>query len=613
MKKILIVLLIAVLLAFSVPVCAAGTPTIAVGTVQATAGETVDVTISVKNNPGITSLKLKVTYDSALTMTGVVHNSAIGSNFQTSPQLTSPATLNWYNGSTDTTGDWVFVTMTFTVDAAATSGEHAVSVTYDPDDVCNIAGSNVAFTVEDGGVNVICSHSFTEKLEDVAHLRSTAAKCTEHNTYWYDCAKCDVKSDSLYFDGAAIGPHSYTEKLEDAAHLVAGSGADCQDAKEYYYDCADCDTVGSTTWASTAVGPHSMSSDWTAENGYHFHKCTVTGCTHTEDRAACSGGTATCQAKAECTVCSQEYGEKADHSYTVPQSNETQHWNKCANCDATDTKENHKGGTATCQAKAECTVCSQEYGEKADHSYTVPQSNETQHWNKCANCDATDTRENHKGGAANCKVGDICSVCSYQYGPVKEDVHASNEETYTAKDENDHEKKYVCCSALISTEPHSYDDAEDMLCNLCSYDRSVVYAVTTGAQQEVESGKEALFVSEAEFAKFRGVKVDGADVAPENYTAVEGSTQVTLKASYISTLSVGTHTLTVLSVDGAANTTFTVKAAPAPAPAPAPAASAAPTAPDTGDSSNLLLWACLLAAAVVGSGVLVLYSKKKHS
>ncbi len=127
---------------------------IVVSQVTAAAGDTVDVTISLKNNPGITSLKLKVAYDSVLTLTSVVHNSAIGSNFQTSPQLTSPVTLNWYNGASDTTGDWVFVTMTFAVADTAAEGTYAVTATYDPDDVCNIAGDNVSFAVMDGGVTV---------------------------------------------------------------------------------------------------------------------------------------------------------------------------------------------------------------------------------------------------------------------------------------------------------------------------------------------------------------------------------------------------------------------------------------------------------------------------
>ena len=57
-----------------------------------------------------------------------------------------------------------------------------------------------------------------------------------------------------------------------------------------------------------------------------------------------------------------------------------------------------------------------------------------------------------------------------------------------------------------------------------------------------------------------GVKVDGTLVDAKNYTVKEGSTIVTLKADYLNTLSVGTHTFEILWTDGSASTTFTIKA-----------------------------------------------------
>ena len=62
------------------------------------------------------------------------------------------------------------------------------------------------------------------------------------------------------------------------------------------------------------------------------------------------------------------------------------------------------------------------------------------------------------------------------------------------------------------------------------------------------------------FSKFVGVKVDGSLVDAKNYTVKEGSTIVTLKADYLNTLSVGTHTFEILWTDGSASTTFTIKA-----------------------------------------------------
>ena len=63
-----------------------------------------------------------------------------------------------------------------------------------------------------------------------------------------------------------------------------------------------------------------------------------------------------------------------------------------------------------------------------------------------------------------------------------------------------------------------------------------------------------------DFSKFTGVKVDGNLIDRSNYTAKEGSTIITLKASYLNTLSAGTNTVEILWTDGSASTTFTIKA-----------------------------------------------------
>ena len=57
-----------------------------------------------------------------------------------------------------------------------------------------------------------------------------------------------------------------------------------------------------------------MSTTWTTENNEHFHKCTVDGCNHVEDKANCSGGTATCQDKATCEICGEKYGDFGGHT-----------------------------------------------------------------------------------------------------------------------------------------------------------------------------------------------------------------------------------------------------------------------------------------------------------
>ena len=68
-----------------------------------------------------------------------------------------------------------------------------------------------------------------------------------------------------------------------------------------------------------------------------------------------------------------------------------------------------------------------------------------------------------------------------------------------------------------------------------------------------------VFRANGDFDKFTGVKVDGTLIDAKNYTAVSGSTVITLKADYLKTLSVGTHKLTVVYTDGECSANFEVK------------------------------------------------------
>ena len=68
------------------------------------------------------------------------------------------------------------------------------------------------------------------------------------------------------------------------------------------------------------------------------------------------------------------------------------------------------------------------------------------------------------------------------------------------------------------------------------------------------------FRANGDFSRFTGVKIDGTTISDDKYTAASGSTVVTLKKDYLSTLSVGKHTLTVVYNDGECSTNFVIKA-----------------------------------------------------
>ena len=74
----------------------------------------------------------------------------------------------------------------------------------------------------------------------------------------------------------------------------------------------------------------------------------------------------------------------------------------------------------------------------------------------------------------------------------------------------------------------------------------------------------------ADISKFSFlVQIDGNQVSAANYSVTSGSTVVTLASAYLNTLAVGSHTIVISFIDGAATALFTVEeAAPATTPIP---------------------------------------------
>lgn len=115
--------------------------------------------------------------------------------------------------------------------------------------------------------------------------------------------------------------------------------------------------------------------------------------------------------------------------------------------------------------------------------------------------------------------------------------------------------------ADIPATGHSYENGK---CTVCSaVDPAFKAMIIEGANGKWQKGSEDVlsFTSNAAFADFLKVQVDGKDLDASSYAVKEGSTVVTLKPSYLETLSVGKHTLAIVSDTGTAETEFTVVAA----------------------------------------------------
>ena len=88
----------------------------------------------------------------------------------------------------------------------------------------------------------------------------------------------------------------------------------------------------------------------------------------------------------------------------------------------------------------------------------------------------------------------------------------------------------------------------------------VAYNITKGTNGVwVKGSTDTLsFTADGEYVKFTSVKIDDTVLAAENYTAAAGSTVITLKNEYLSTLAVGAHNIAIIYTDGDCSTKFTV-------------------------------------------------------
>ena len=388
-------------------------------------------------------------------------------------------------------------------------------------------------------------HDFTEKLVDAAHLKS-AATCTEAAVYYYDCSRCDEHSTAdTYSHGDPLG-HDFTEKIVDDAHLK--SAATCTEAAVYYYDCSRCDT-------------HSADKTFTDGNPLgHSYTKEDTGAAHLKSAATCTEDAVYYKSCERCGKNGTETFIAADtalgHSYTRE-----------------DTGAAHLKSAATCTEDAvyfkSCERCAENgmetftaAGTALGHDFTGQPylHDETGHWQTCKRdgCDVSSTVEKH----------------------ISDEGKITKEPTAAVEGE----KTFTCtvCGLVLRTEPVA----------------KLAPTIVEGANGKHQTGgnTDLTFRSDASFEDFLSVSVDGKVLDKNQYTLREGSILVTLKADYLSTLSVGQHTLGVTSASGTAETVFTITAAPAVVP--------------TGDTTGLTLWVSL--AALCGLGTLVVVSRKKR-
>ena len=100
----------------------------------------------------------------------------------------------------------------------------------------------------------------------------------------------------------------------------------------------------------------------------HTRRCTRSNC-DAKETAPCSGGYAACDSLGMCETCGGSYYGGHDWGEWSSAGNGT-HIRNCKNCYKVDTAS-CTGGTATCTAKAVCEACGGEYGEKDPNNHAL--------------------------------------------------------------------------------------------------------------------------------------------------------------------------------------------------------------------------------------------------
>jgi len=234
-------------------------PYIVVSNAMGSVGKTVEITIALENNPGLASMKLKVAFDdTALTLNRVVYNDAMGGMSQEPPKpMKNPTTLNWFNGAANSNGDFVYATLTFTVNETAVAGDYEIAVTYDADDVYNIDYDNIDFGIINGKITVDegHQHSYTTAV--------TEPTCTEKGYTTYTCSCGDSYTDDYVSEtGHILGEWKVTKE------------ATCVEFGEETRNCQNCDYVETR---EIEVKEHDYEAEVTAptctEGGYTTYTC----------------------------------------------------------------------------------------------------------------------------------------------------------------------------------------------------------------------------------------------------------------------------------------------------------------------------------------------------
>ena len=203
-----------------------------------------------------------------------------------------------------------------------------------------------------GNYDSVCHRVYVTKCQNcqtdagVIYLRAhTGSTETPTCTTGKTCEKCHAKYDILGHDWGAWTPNY--DGTNTHTRRCKRSNCNAEETGSCSGGYATCDTLGMcNTCGGSYYGGHAWGEWSSAGNGTHTRSCT--NYCREVDTAKCTGGKATCSAKAVCEVCGGEYGEKDPnkHAFVYHQAKPAtckeigwDAYKTCSRCDYTNYQE----------------------------------------------------------------------------------------------------------------------------------------------------------------------------------------------------------------------------------------------------------------------------------
>ena len=284
------------------------------------------------------------------------------------------------------------------------------------------------------------THSFDCENPGEIYLKS-AATCRAKAVYYYSCS-CGVSGEETFTSGETL-PHHYSDgwfadgekhwractacgqRSEEAAHEDTDGNHGCDICQLTISVCNDANNDHMCDICGKMLSMCRYATDWSSDAYTHWHACVVCG------RKADEAAHADTDKDHNCDICGKILSECADvnkdHKCDLcgKTLSECADGNKDHKCDVCGKQLTvHTGGTATCTEKATCSICGQEYGELAAHTYKTEWStDETNHWHECSVCgDKKDVAAHIPGAEATETTPQTCTVCDYVIREVLKSV-----------------------------------------------------------------------------------------------------------------------------------------------------------------------------------------------